>query len=479
MSVRRNRFGLRVRIALFATAIVGVALVAGAIVLTSLLRSRLDDTATTAATLRARDVAGLAASGGLPARLALPGEESAVVQVVSADGGVVASTQNIEGEPPITTLSPFANGERVATLTVTALDAADPMRLVAVRADTVGGPVTVYAAESLERSEETVHSIVGVLIIAIPLIVLLVAALSWWAVGRTLRPVRAITATLADITATDLHRRVPEASSGDEIGMLAGTVNDTLSRLDTAVDRQRRFIADASHELRGPLAALRGDLEVSVNHPDRTDWTVVAADTLTDVHRLQLLTEDLLTLARLGATPDGDLAGDVDLVELLDAERRRIAAPPGITIDVADADAAVIVRGSAAQLGRVIRNLLHNAVHHSASHIHIDVITGPDHGRLRIADDGPGIPDGDKARVLEPFVRLDEARTRDRGGTGLGLAIVDEIVRAHHGVMHLSDNTPTGLVVTVDLPSSHAPRPQKRRGPETSTDDGTRSTERR
>jgi len=249
---RRRRLGVRVRITAFATIIVAAALVAGAFLLTGLLRSRLDDTATTAARLRARDIAGLAASDSLPATLALPGEESAVVQVVSSSGAVVAASQNIDGEPPITTLQPAAGHELVTTMAVTAIDPHDPMRLVAVTTDTPSGPVTVYATESLERSEETVHAIVAVLAVAIPALLGLVGVLTWWAVGRTLRPVRRITHTLGEITTTDLHRRVPDPTTNDEIGELAATVNTTLQRLDVAVERQRRFVADASHNSAGP-----------------------------------------------------------------------------------------------------------------------------------------------------------------------------------------------------------------------------------
>lgn len=457
---RRRGIGVRVRITIFAALIVGAALVAGAVLLTGLLRNRLDDTATTAATLRARDIAGLASSGGLPATLALPGEESAVVQVVSASGSVRASSENIEGEPPITTRQPPPGRELVTTIVVTAIDTHDQMRLVAVAADTPDGPVTVYATESLERSEETVQSIIGVLTVAIPAILALVAALTWWAVGRTLRPVRAITATLADITATDLHRRVPAASTSDEIGTLADTVNDTLSRLDTAIERQRRFIADASHELRGPLAALRGDLEVSINHPDRTNWTVVAADTLTDVDRLQHLTEDLLTLARLGADPN---AANTERVSLTDLARNEVESrsTADTTITFHEPSTPAFTVGSAGQLRRVLRNLVDNAVHHAATHVDVHVTDHQDHVVLQVVDDGPGIPASDRNRVFEPFVRLDTARTRDTGGTGLGLAIVDEIARAHHGTIVLSDTEPTGLTVTVTLP---APSPHRRPG---------------
>lgn len=447
----RRRVGVRVRITAFATLIVAAALVAGALLLTGILRARLDDAATTAAALRARDIAGLATSGGLPSTLALPGEESAVVQVVSADGAVIASSGNVDGEPAVSSRRPAHGHVLVDTVTVDAIDDQTPMRLVGLPADTAGGPVVVYSAESLERSDATVRTIAVAQAITIPVLLALVAGLTWWAVGRTLRPVRTITNTLADITTTDLHRRVPQASTNDEIGLLADTVNDTLGRLEAAVERQRRFTADASHELRGPLAALRGDLEISLNHPGSTDWRTVAADTLTDVDRLQQLTDDLLTLARLGADPAAIVAGPVDLGRLVSEECSHVQRAD-LAVDVDLPDTPVFAAGSATHLRRLVRNLLHNAEMHATGRIGVHVGGFPDHVEMRIDDDGPGIPAPARARVFEPFVRLDTARTRDAGGTGLGLAIVGEIVHAHHGDIHLGDNRPSGLVVTVRLP---------------------------
>ena len=371
------------------------------------------------------------------------------MQVLSASGEVIASSENVDGEPAITTRltaansSPRSSSLRSTHTTPCASSRSGPTPRT--------GPVSVFAAESLERSEETVQSIIEVLTITIPAILALVAAVTWWAVGRTLRPVRVITATLAEITATDLHRRVPASSTNDEIGTLADTVNDTLSRLDTAVERQRRFIADASHELRGPLAELRGDLEVSVIHPQRTDWDVVARDTLTDVDRLQHLTEDLLTLARLGADPHSVGAQPVDLAALIRDELDHLDATT-LVIAIHDASTPAVL-GSANHLCRVIRNLIDNAAEHATTRIDVYVELVGDCVELRVTDDGPGIPTADRARVLEPFVRLDTARTRDAGGTGLGLAIVDEIIRAHNGELSLDSADPTGLTVIVRLPS--------------------------
>lgn len=448
-----RRVGLRLRIAAVAMVAVGVAAALGAVLLVGVLRSRLDTAATTAARLRARDVAALATAATLPRRLALPGEETAFVQVVDRHGRVIASTENVEGEAPISANHPAGTQELVATLGVGPLD--QTMRVVALNATTTDGTVVVYAGESLAAAHETTSAVVELLAVGLPVLLLLVGAVVWWAVGRTLRPVRAITRTMADITATDLHRRVPEPATRDEIGLLASTVNATLARLDTSVERQRRFVADASHELRGPLASLRADLEISVTHPQLTVWSDVARDTLGDVERLQGLTDDLLLLARLDSpTPRPhqpvDLAGIVTRAVL--ALRRDDLV---VTTDVGDEPA--IVDGDPDQLHRLVRNLVHNAEEHAEHHVTVRVWADMDVVRLIIADDGQGIPAELRESAFERFVRLDSARTRSSGGAGLGLAIVRDVVAAHHGTVHIDDTDPHGATFTVTIPRRPAP----------------------
>ncbi len=445
----RRRAGLRLRVAAVSAVTVGVALAIAALLLVGLLRNRLDTAATTAATLRARDVAALAEAGSLPSNLALPGEESAFVQVVEQSGTVIASTENINGEQPIATARPVDTAPLKLTIVVLPLDHADAMRVIALNANTGSGIVTVYAGESLEGADDTTAAITSVLAIGLPLLAIIVAAVTWWGVGRTLRPVRSITRTMADITASDLHRRVDVPPARDEIGQLALTVNDTLGRLDTSVERQRRFVADASHELRGPLAALRADLEISVTHPDRTDWLNVARDTLSDVERLQLLTEDLLVLARLDAsTPRPPQTIDIAaLTRDAIADVRR----PDLTITTHGIDRTVNMQGDEAQLRRMLRNLIHNAEQHTTTNLTVELTS---HGRtvtLNVSDDGPGIAPEDRQRVFERFVRLDDARTRDSGGTGLGLAIVHDIVVRHHGNIGIHGVVPHGTTIVVEF----------------------------
>ena len=440
--------GLRLRIVAVAVVGVGLAVTVGAVLLVGVLRSRLDSAATTAASLRARDVATLASAATLPRQLALPGEEAAFVQVVDNSGLVVASTQNIEGEPPVIAQQPQEAHVVTTTVRVGPLD--QTMRVVAVTATTATGTMVVYAGESLASAHDTTSAVVELLAFGVPVLLLIVGAVVWWSVGRTLRPVRAITRTMTEITASDLHRRVPTPSTRDEIGVLASTVNETLARLDNSVEQQRRFVADASHELRGPLASLRADLEISVTHPELTLWTDVARNTLSDVERLQELTDDLLLLARLDSQAQRTTK-PVDLAEItttgLHTMRRHDV---DVTTDISGPPA--MIDGDPDQLHRLVRNLIHNAEEHAATRIEIAVQTGVDVVRLIVADDGPGIPVEFRDSAFERFVRLDTARTRDSGGTGLGLAIVRDVATAHHGTISISDSDPHGTTIIVTLP---------------------------
>ncbi len=450
----RRRIGLRLRVTAVAVLTVGVALAAAAVLLVGLVRSRLDTAATTAATLRARDVAALAEADALPTTLALPGEESAFVQVVDNTGAVIASTGNIDGEPAVSMAKPSGTTPLVLTIPIDPLDQADAMRVIALNGTTDAGMVTVYAGESLENADDTTAAVITVLAIGLPLLVVIVAAVTWWAVGRTLRPVRRITRTMADITASDLHRRVPVPETRDEIGELAVTVNETLARLDSSVEQQRRFVADASHEMRGPLAALRADLEISVTHPERTTWHDVARDTLSDVERLQHLTEDLLLLARLDSNRQRPHQ-QVDLAEIA-ADAAGGIRRNDVDVTVLGADSSAIVDGDPEQLHRMMRNLVHNAEDHAAHRITITLAKQAATVQLQVADDGPGVPAEVRDIVFERFVRVDTARTRDTGGTGLGLAIVADVVASHHGSITVTDSDPHGATFTVELPA-HQP----------------------
>ena len=295
--------------------------------------------------------------------------------------------------------------------------------------ETKHGQVTVTGTAPTAPARAAMATLTRLLVPGVPVLLGLVALFTWLAVGRALRPVSAIRAKVADITANDLHERVPEPGTRDEIAALARTVNATLDRLRTAVDAHRQFVADAAHELRSPMAVLRTRLELA-----RPAERRLAADALDDVARLQSLTADLLLLARLDAN-EPVRARELDLAQLVaeEATRRRPRTDVEVTLDLTP---DLLVDGSAAHLRRLVANLVDNAVRHAARSVHVALTRdGAGRGLLDVTDDGPGIPPEHHATVFDRFTRLDHARTRDTGGSGLGLPIARDIAAAHRATL--------------------------------------------
>jgi signal transduction histidine kinase len=308
----------------------------------------------------------------------------------------------------------------------------------------------VYVARSLEGVARSTDSLVRLLWWAVPALLVLMGAVTWVVTGRALRPVEAIRQEVEVIGAEDLHRRVPEPASEDEIGRLARTMNAMLVRLEDATDRQRRFVADASHELRSPLTGIRAQLEVDLEHPELADWQTTERDVLADAIRMQRLVDDLLAIAVVDASAlDAAHRAPVDLDEIVLAETRRLHTSSALAVDTRAVSGAQ-VDGNADQLLRVVRNLLDNAAYHARSEVVVSLVESTTDVTLRVVDDGPGIPDADRERVFERFAKLDDARGRDGGGAGLGLAIVHDVVVAHGGSVAV-ENAP-GAAFTVVLP---------------------------
>jgi signal transduction histidine kinase len=279
---------------------------------------------------------------------------------------------------------------------------------------------------------------------------------TWTVVGRALAPVEAIRAEVDAISATALHRRVPDPAADDEIGRLARTMNRMLDRLEQAQTRQRRLVSDASHELRSPVATIRQHAEVALAHPGRTTTTELAGTVLAEDLRLQRLAEDLLLLTRADEHTLGLRRRPVDLDDLVFDEARRLRGVSGLRVDTSAVSAGRI-DGDAAGLRRVLRNLGDNAARHAGAQVAFSVSERDGVVRLLVDDDGPGIPEADRERVFERFVRLDDARARDDGGSGLGLAIVAELVAAHDGTVTITPSPAGGTRVEVTLPRPTGP----------------------
>ena len=203
------------------------------------------------------------------------------------------------------------------------------------------------------------------------------------------------------------------------------------TRLEVGSVRQRRFVGDASHELRSPLATIRAAHEIADLHPNTLDWGETNRDVLAELDRLDRLVADLLPLARADEHGLRLRRVDVDLEDLLSQEAERLRKLGGL--DVVSLAPPVRIKADPVQLGRVLRNLVDNAARHAENWVELRLKVREDIVEIEIEDDGPGIAQADRERVFERFVRLDESRDRAQGGTGLGLAIAREISTAHGG----------------------------------------------
>jgi signal transduction histidine kinase len=306
------------------------------------------------------------------------------------------------------------------------------------------------------------------LVIFTPVLFLVFTWAIWLVTGLTLRPIGALRRGAARVTATALPSDLPVPEARDEVRLLALTLNDMLSRLAAAQQRQRALVSDTAHELRSPIASIRTQLEVALDYPATQDWETTARDVHADVLRLARLAEDLLLLARLdeqtglrrvsepagtggGRTGPGQLARRDPRVDLVSLSRSvvcryadarvpvTVAAPHDPVPDAADTPDA-LVNGDQERLERLLVNLVDNAVRYAKSSVTVTVRRDGMWAELSVTDDGPGIPGPDRERVFGRFARLDDARSRDDdepGGAGLGLAIVRATAQAYGGTAYL------------------------------------------
>ncbi|MFK0022652.1 sensor histidine kinase [Streptomyces sp. NPDC090798] len=333
--------------------------------------------------------------------------------------------------------------------------------------DTPTGTMLVQAFPDRAPAHTTVITLTWALVPSTALLVLLVAYLTWYAMGRALRPVANIRAEFADITAHSLQQRVPVPDSDDEVALLAETMNATLDQLQRAVGRLRTFTSDASHELRGPLTTLKARLELALARPDLAEWTAVGDEALRDTTRLEDIVADLLLLARLDARQPLRFQ-PLCLTDLLrHTIAERYPHQPVVLVAAPAPDEAI--PGSRTALARLFTNLLDNALRHAHSTVTVEVRHTEHELVVEVGDDGPGIPEPDRERVFDRFTRLDNARTRSEGGTGLGLAIARDIATAHGG--RLTAESPRtgnrGARMVLILPRGYEPdgtsRPRYRR----------------
>ncbi|MEV3922602.1 sensor histidine kinase [Actinomadura coerulea] len=295
---------------------------------------------------------------------------------------------------------------------------------------------------------------------SVSLLVILLGCLRAWAtVDQTLAPVDAIRAELAEITAHRSGRRVTVPESRDEIRRLAEAANATLDRLDGALERQRSFTSDASHDLRSPIAAARAQIEEALLYPDDVDWPRTARSVLQSLERLQAIVTDLLQLARLDAAAWQE-AETIDLGALVTIEVARSERTKRIVPHLQE---GVTVRGDRLRLVRLLTNLLDNAERHAESRVDITVAREGGTAVLEVVDDGAGVAEKNRDLVFQRFARLEDSKARDPGGTGLGLPIAREIARLHGGSLTIEDSE-RGARFVLRIPRDHDGGPGGWRG---------------
>ena len=437
----RERFGsVRIRTTAAVVAVTGLAALLGAWALVASLGSSLTEGVVSAAETRAEELADALGGDTQPRQLRLPEEDDRFVHVLDGSGSVVTASEDAPSRPPA------VPGDDSLT-DVVAGDDDERYVVVAERSDSM----TVVVSQEASIVTDSQEALRGNMYIAVPAVVLGIGAATWFLVGRALAPVEAIRVEVDRITADRLGSRVPQPASRDEVGELARTMNQMLERLEAAQARQQQLVSDASHELRSPAAVIRQRAEVALSHPGRTTTDELARVTLAEGRRIEQLVEQLLWLARIDEGSSGLRLRLLDLDDVVLEEVNRVRAINTLTVDTSRLSGGR-VRGDALMMRRVAANLLDNAIAHATTVVAVALFERDEDVVLRVDDDGPGIPVADRERVLERFVRLDEARTRARGGTGLGLAIVHEIVAAHGGSLRIDTSKSGGARFDVVLP---------------------------
>ena len=385
----------------------------------------------------------------------------------SDDSGIVVRP-TVTGLPPLVidrARLPHLLGARInqPAMTWTATPNSDARVLIGVTSIR-GQVLTIAAVQSRETIYATLSRLTLVSVIAIPVFLLIASIGGYMLSRRALAPVAMMSRQARASGATQLHERLPVQNPQDELGELATMVNELLQRLERSFEQQRRFVANASHELRTPIAIVRAESEVALSRESRVETEY--RDALQVVHdasdRLSRIVNDLFLLARADAGNVPVRSEPLYLEEMVaDVVRsmRSLASQRGICINMAPMVESPFV-GDVELLGRMLLNLLDNAVKYSGRDTAVSVALARSNGdyRLSVADQGPGIPPDAQPHVFERFFRVDRARARaDRtstSGAGLGLAIVRLVAEAHGGHADLTRSDASGSEFTITLPAA-------------------------
>ena len=377
------------------------------------------------------------------------GGEEDFTQILAPSGRVLASTL----EPGAGAALNPAEAKRATAETVT-IDG-EQVPGIEGEARILARPVSkviVVAGTSTDDRRETLTGLAGTFVVGAPIALLLASGLSYLLAGRALAPVEAMRRRAAQVTLEHSGERLPLPEADDEIRHLGETLNEMLDRIESSLEREREFVADASHELRTPMAILRTEIELA-GHEGRSVEELRAALSSAgeEVDRLSRLAEDLLVLAR---SDQGQLPlrrEPVDIRVLLERVQERFAR----RAKDAGRELAVDARASSAnvdpmRLEQALSNLVDNALRHGAGEVRLSAWRNGERALFEVSDEGPGFPPEFANRAFERFTRPDHARTG--GGAGLGLAIARAIAEAHGGEAAASNGDPR-TIVRISVPA--------------------------
>jgi signal transduction histidine kinase len=488
-----RRRGLRARVTITAALGLVVAFAAADLLLFNALRVSLTRSVDDYARSGASQVAALINANRLPDPVPVAAG-TITIQVLDSAGDITDASPDADLLVPVVSAAQarsLADGGGALLIRGAPFDMPSLLRVAAVRAD--DGQL-VIAAVPYSATSGSLNVVARALVIFTPVLFLAFTGAIWLVTGSTLRPIGALRRGAARVTETGVPADLPVPEARDEVRSLALTLNDMLSRLAEAQQRQRALVSDTAHELRSPIASIRTQLEVALDFPDGQDWATTARDVHADVLRLARLAEDLLLLARLdeqagtngaglngagsngagganGARAADDAAwrdAPADLLSLgrsvadryCDARVPVTVLPPDTEPGAGQPGEVVLAVGDAGRLERLMVNLVDNAVRYAKSSVVVSVRRDGAWAELSVTDDGSGIPEADRERVFGRFARLDDARSRDgaeAGGAGLGLAIVRATAQAYGGTAYLEAAVPPpGLRAVVRLPAARA-----------------------
>ena len=449
MSPLWNSWSLRKRLTVLSVLLAGIILAVGWAVLFVSLHSYLIRSADKAALESAETIAEQVRDGTLQRELLTTQEITTTAQVV--DGRtVVSATSNAVGDPPFVSRPQRPGDFESFTMETLPYDGDGPFRVGALGVAGARGPVTVYVAVDVEDAYDELVMTARISGLSALVILTVLAGILWFALGAALSPVSGIIRRADSISGRGLHLRVPVPDSADEISALATTINSMLERIESSVRQQDAFVADAAHELRTPLATLRARVEVELRRADDIDQALLQS-LLTEVVRMAELVDQLLLLSRSDAASSADFE-PVDIDDLV-VRAASTFRHPTIELEVHQAT-PVQIRGRLTLLEQVLPNVLANAARYARTRIDVRVTTVDGTACITVDDDGPGIPAGDRARVFERFIRLDESRERSTGGYGLGLAIVAQIVGMHGGRVVAEESPLGGARIRIEFPTN-------------------------